>query len=297
MMKQKYQTGKQIKSWFEQHPVWVLLSITLFILTLVVTANASYSIVEKVIVDKYLWKNTEQSKIDMLAPTETISYFNSILGEPNVKNIIHNKVTNTEVIKYVYKERGYYVEAIVDSDGIVQIMDITACGHQDDFYPIIKNNPVGNEIILGKTKMDSAAISEDNYHQGLYYSDGDISDFYDRYDGDESTNYQTVVTGFSGTCDHLVLPVDIRLAIEKSVDGHPTKEQVDRIRRGTSINIFAIASPSSGFSRLERNIYDLSDGGGIGVPTTISAALSSSKKTDDYKNRLNNAKEFEVVAY
>jgi hypothetical protein len=297
MTKRKYTTGKKIKEWFENHPVWVLLGIVSSVLTLAIAAGTVFSLTTNFVENNILWRNVEQDKIDKLAPTQTINYFNSVLGEPNVKKGHTEKIST-----YIYRERGYWIEAFVDHEGVVQLMDITACG-EEGFYPIIKNNPVGYEIVLGKTKMiattgkDVWQWNKDNGSLLIHYFMRGAtapSYYYDEYYGGNPSNYQTVFSGHNELCGYLILPNDISDLMSTSGKGNLSEEQVERLRKNVSINTFAVSAPSYSL-KLGDAMKNIGEGG-IGVSYVDEGVLMPTKKIDKIDEKFKEAKDFDVIS-
>lgn len=297
MVKRKISEGKKIKQWFEYHPVWVILAIVSFVLSLAIAAGTVFSFTTKYVEDTILWKNTEQRKIDSLAPTQTVQYFTSILGEPNTKSV------RDGITRLIYKERGYWVETFSDSDDVVQLFDITACG-DEGFYPKIKNNPVGPETTLGKTKMINTTGNDiwlwKERDAGLkihYFLRGATapSYYYDEYYAGNPGNYQTVFTGHNELCGYLVLPKDIDTALFAApVTPNPlSAEQVNRLRKNVTINTFAVTSPS--FDIKLPKLANIANGG-IGVSYVDEGVLLPTRTLKNSKS-YDQAKDFEVLKF
>ncbi|MBC7943110.1 hypothetical protein H7X68_01245 [Candidatus Saccharibacteria bacterium] len=298
MVNKNFSRGKQVKNWYENHPIWVLLSITSFVLGLAVAAGTVFTFTVDIIENKILWKGVEQAKIESLAPTQTVEYFNSVLGEPNVKT------ASGDITRYIYKERGYWIESFSDSNSVVQVFDITACG-DEGFYPAIKNNPVGEEIVLGKTKMiDTTAPKEWLWKEGdyglkiHYFQRGATapSYYYDEYYGGNPSNYQTVFTGHNELCGYLVFPDDIAKAMSDFSNKKPlNEEQVNRLRSNTIINTFAVTSPS--FDLKLENLKNIGDGG-LGVSYVDEGVLLPTKKIQSRNDEsYKSAKDFDVIHF
>lgn len=267
-------------------------------LSLAIAAGTVFSFTDNYIKENILWKGVEQSKIDKLAPTQTLAYFNSVLGEPNTKEV------RGKIAKHTYREKAYWVEAFVDEAEIVQAMDITACG-EENFNPIIKNNPVGPEIILGKTKMHQTTTpDQSSWRVKTHYFQKQAtapSYYYDEYYSGAGSSYQTVFAGHNELCGHLLLPDDILKSLT-DIDNSTvlSNEQVDRLRKGVKINTFAVTSPSfvTG-TNTELGEYGLNEfgEGGIGASHIDKAILSPSSNSKINKKMYEEAEVFEVIRY
>lgn len=298
MKRRKQFTGKSIKKWYENHPIWVVLSIVFFVLSLAVVAATVFSFTSTYIQEKILWKNIEQSKIDKLAPTQTLAYFNSVLGEPNTKEV------RGKIAKYIYRERAYWVEAFADESGIVQAMDVTACG-EEGFYPVIKNNPVGGQIVLGKTKMvHTTPKDRSSWSFKTHYFQKQAtapSYYYDEYYSGGASSYQTVFTGHNELCGYLVLPTDILKTLtdlDKSTS--LSEDQINRLRQNVNINTFAVTSPKFNTGKNDDlGNYGLNEfgEGGIGVSNIDKAILTPSSDNKFDKDKYKNTKDFEVIKF
>lgn len=295
--------SKKLKTAKNNHFFWVSLTMLNALLALVVALGTISAPVGSFIADNITWRSIEQSKVEKLAPTETVAFFNSVLGEPNIKN-----ETSTGMTRYIYRERGYWVEAMTPKeDDTVLVMSITACG-EGSFYPIINNNPAGKPIVLGKSKMvdttyrpekrDSSKRETFKIHYFLRAATAP-SYYYDEYGGDASTNYQTVYTGFNDLCGYLALPKDIMDTMGiGSNSGKLTDEQINRMRNNITINTFAVTAPSyttrMGLKADSPNMGD----GGIGVDYVDAGVLLPSPELIDEaaaKQKYKNVKDFEVI--
>lgn len=297
MKRRKQPLGKLIKNWFENHPVWVILGIVSFVLSLAIAVGTVFSFANNFVTTQILWKGVEQSKIDKLAPTQTLAYFNSVLGEPNTKEL------RGKIAKYTYRERAYWVEAFVDEADVVQVIDITACG-EEGFYPAIKNNPMGsNAIILGKTKMNEAAPAQLSPKIHYYHKLATApSYYYDEYYNNASGSYQTMFTGHNELCGYLVLPKDIvNTMTDLDNTTNLSEEQIGRFRKGVTINTFAVTSPSFNTGQnKDLGNYGLSElgEGGIGVSYVDKGILTPTKEYKPLdKTKIDRAKDFEVINF
>lgn len=298
MKTKEFKRGHKLQYWFNNHPVWVILGIVSFVLSLSIAAGTVFTFAANYVHTSILWKEVEQRKIDELAPTQTVSFFSSLLGEPNVKTVLD------DITRYVYKERGYWVEVFSDRHDIVQMFDITACG-DEGFYPRIKNNPVGGELIIGKSKMIDTTGSEPWVWNGAnsalkvhYFQRGATapSYYYDEYYGGNPSNYQTVFTGHNELCGYLVLPSDISAQMNAAPIGkNPLNaEQTHRLRSATVINTFAITAPS--FELKVKELENIADGG-MGVSYVDEGVLMSARDlVSDRHKDIPPMKDFEVFS-
>lgn len=297
MKKRKQITGKHIKQWYENHPVWVILGIILFVLSLAIATGTAFSFAGNFVTNQFLWRGVEQSKLDKLAPTQTHAYFKSVLGEPNTKE------RRGEFAVYTYRERAYWVEAFVDNDDVVQAMDVTACG-DEGFYPKISNNPMGANIItLGKTKMSEAAPGQSPLKTHYYHKLATApSYYYDEYYNNASGSYQTMFVGHNEMCGYLVLPEDIRTSLT-DISGSMSlnDEQKNRFRKGTVINTFAVTSPAFNTGpNKEMGNYGTTDfgSGGIGVSYVDKGILTPARElTSEARAKASKSKDFDVIKY
>lgn len=296
--------SKKLKHTKDTHAFWIGLTMVNALLALVVAFGTISAPVGSYIGENLTWRSIEQAKIDKLAPTETINYFNSVLGEPNVKGL-----TSSGMTRYIFKERDYWVEAMTYKDDTVLIMSITACG-TNGFYPKIDNNPAGKPITLGKSKMVDTTyepiLRGGSTFEGFtthYYQRGATapSYYYDEYVGDAVTNYQTVYTGHNELCGYLVLPKDMTETMGIGGNGNKlSNEQVNNLRSNVVVNTFAVAAPSyevrMGLTADSPNIAD----GGLGVNyVDAGVLLPSSSKIDSSaaKKKYETAKDFDVIKF
>lgn len=291
MAKQRTKNSKQLKDWFDNHPFWVILSIIFFVLSLAIAFGTVASFTTSYLNSQVLWKSVEQNKIDQLAPTQTVDFFNSLLGEPNVKSSYET------YDRYIYKERAYWIEVFANKSNIVILFDITACG-VDGFYPKITNNPVGGELTLGETKMAETTFEQldDKSLQPHYFLRGATapSYYYDEYYLGNPSNYQTVFTGHNELCGYLKLPEDIEEALYASPNSANklNVKQIQRIRKNTTINTFAISSPS--FDLKHKELDNIGDGG-LGVSYIDEGVLMPNRRAHfNIDNWRKDIKDFEV---
>ncbi len=297
------QWGKKLKTANNNHVFWIGLTMLNALLALVVALGTISAPVGSFIAENITWRSIEQAKVEKLAPTETVAFFNSVLGEPNIKS-----ETRTGMTRYIYRERGYWVEAMTPKeDDTVLVMSITACG-EDGFYPTINNNPAGKPVVLGRSKMidttykplrrDGSEREAFKVHYFLRAATAP-SYYYDEYGGDALTNYQTVYTGFNDLCGYIALPKDIidTMGIGSN-SGKLTDEQINRMRGNITINTFAVTAPTfmtrMGLKADSPNIGD----GGIGVDYVDAGVLLPSPEPMDEsaaKQKYKNVKDFEVI--
>lgn len=213
------------------------------------------------------WKAVEQSKIDKLAPTTSIEYISSVLGTP----VLDQKVSETET-ETIYKSRGYWVYLISNSsDKSLKSISITAC---EDFQPEIKNNPVGNSIKLGVTRMNEVATNiiatqkddfqiqhplPNAYH---YHISGATapSYFFDEYSYGNPSRYQTVYAGVSEVCGNLydITREDFEFIEAMNGKNELTEGEINKLKELRSalvVNTVTILAPKVDNESYGLNIY------------------------------------------
>lgn len=225
------------------------LRLAVYIASAIVALNGAVKIIGNWYDSNIGWKTVEQNKIDKLAVLETTDYISSILGMPQLKI-----KWASDLNKYIYQEHGYWVVAYADKTDTVQHLLFTSCGDKD-FNPVIKKNPAGPAVTLGKTTFREAFYERDvenhNGYKPHYFQRGATAPslFIDEiYEGNPS-NYQNVYSGAVEYCGTPKLPpkvLDTLLktsVFNKSKTAGLQKSDFDTLRRKALINTFGISAP------------------------------------------------------
>lgn len=278
--------SKRLKHLYNEHPFILLLSIFGVTVTAILSSISLYSYGISYYRNSIGWKAVEQSKIDKLVPTTSIEYISSILGTP----VLEQKVSETET-ETIYRSREYWVYLISNSgDKSLKSISLTAC---EDFQPEIKNNPVGNSIKLGVTKMDQvatniAATNKDDFqiqhpkpNKYHYHISGATapSYFFDEYSYGNPSRYQTVYAGVSEVCGDIfdLTREDFEFIDAMNGKSELTIDDVQRlsdIRSRLVVNTVTILAPKIDSEIYGKNIYF------TGVPDDIFRTFYTNQITE-----------------
>jgi hypothetical protein len=232
------QNFKQI---FENHPVTILIGITVFVLSALTTlindggdlinkANASIG-----------WRGFEEKIINSLNASISIEKFQETLGQ----HIFYREGENG-YSEYVFERREgkYWIQAITDQQGVVVVYTVTSC--DSSFRPRIRYSPRGKIIRLGESTFKEAA---DGIGVGFnYFVSGATSNSYlieEAYLGNPG-KYQTEFWGIIDACDRTRF---YDLYVPDLPGGLVTGELdindpiLDQFRGKFAINTYAISSP------------------------------------------------------
>jgi hypothetical protein len=233
--------AEHLKTLIDTYPLVILVTIVVAFIghtTTIIQAIGK----SKTFYNSHLgWKRMEEKVINSLAPAMHIAKFHEVLGAP-----LFCRKSDSGYAEYVYKRRGYWVQAITDTEGSVVLYAVTSCSER--FRPRIKNNPVGVPVRLRTTTFKAAA---GEYEPDLHYSiSGATANSYlieKLYLGNPS-HYQTVFWGYNDACSNKwaddSLPVKLYSYL-RECDNAPNinNSLVDTFRANNTFNTFAVASP------------------------------------------------------
>ncbi len=239
-MAMKFPTYTAIEKWAKNNPVMVSLMVVLVVCSSVVTLIGNgYAIYERG--HSLLFPNSiEYKKLMRLSTDTTIEYFTSILGAPQFRN------TQGKMREYIYVHPKYYVQAVANTDDVVQIFAVTT--RNRSFSPVFDLNVLtGSEfqfvVELGKTTF--ADLKESPTH--VYSNFGARRQWYhESYYFGNPGNYLTYVVAHADAGG--IMPDDaeqvnnVNVAIRTQEEWNRLDKRVQLFRHRYPINTFGIAS-------------------------------------------------------
>ena len=147
------------------------------------------------------WRQQEYGKIAQLRGGLTLERFRELLGVPMFVTSSKDGQIPTE---YLFHGRDYWVQALADTLGTVQLMTVTSC--DDHFQPRVGgftgSNPSLQPIVLNQTRLNQSGPSPGRlrYFTSLATSN---SYYYDEYYMGNPGNYKTYFVGLN---DALQIP-------------------------------------------------------------------------------------------
>jgi len=231
------------KKKFENNPIIYLFGLFLSIALAIPAGLESYNLVQKTYYNSIGWKESEEMLINKLSPNQSIDFFNSVLGTPELVD------SGEKFIDNIYRRKGYWLQAVHDRDGKVLLMSITVCS--PNFYPKINNTPLYEPIVIGKDTMYSIASENFTPH---YFISGATAPTYliDEIPSSNPTKYQNLYFGINDACNFD--PKNI-LADSYYYDSFTPLKVVDTkspkveyLRENMPVNTIAITAP---FTKIE----------------------------------------------
>src|SRR4051812_21011144 len=78
---------------------------------------------------RWMWRGAEMRKVESLEAGMTEDHYVAVLGPP----VFSRDVAGTKLHEYSFRGRGYWVQAIANSEGTVDLFAVTSC--DSTFHP------------------------------------------------------------------------------------------------------------------------------------------------------------------
>jgi hypothetical protein len=177
--------AERLRSKWSRWPPIILIALAVLGISSVATIAEGGIWLTKQYDHRIAWRTSEQQIINSLAASIHIDRFKELLGS----NIFLRNVGGYR--EFVFRRRGYWVQALTDTLGSVEFYAITV--DDDSFQPVILNHPSGDTIIVGQTTFADAGGGNLNYFVGVT-ANTYIMEY--EYLGNPG-HYQTVIFGFN----------------------------------------------------------------------------------------------------
>jgi len=143
-------TIKNIVEGIENSPTKRFIGLLVFLISAILVIVSSVGTLINFYYQKVQWKQQAYELIKSLAADVNIGYFESRLGGAAFINVSEK----TDIKEYVFIDKNYYVDVIIDKNGKVLMYSVTT--RSKTFNP---TTPEG-EIVLGKTRFVKLVIDD-----------------------------------------------------------------------------------------------------------------------------------------
>ena len=245
--KKKTSWAERFKYALEHQPFIIFITVLVIAISQITTLIKGADSFLKYYSSTYGWRSEEEAKINKLSASINISKFQEILGAPL---FLRKSGTSGE---YIFKRQGYWVQAITDDEGSVDLYAVTSC--DETFKPRIRNSPSGRLIQLRETTFKKA--HDGDIPRLHYFISGATANSY-FFEGAylaNPGNYQTIFWGYNDACsnnwDEETGLYHVESHLEEYESGVNTEQSViDIFRSKNSFNTFAVSSPSADIEEL-----------------------------------------------
>jgi hypothetical protein len=143
------------------------------------------------------WRDAESSKLDQLKGGLSLQRFEDVLGTP----LFVSRSRDGGFTQSLFRGRGYWVQAVSDSAGEVQLMAVTSCddGFRPHFVGIPGARPALATIVLNETRFDQTGTTPTKVR---YFTSGATANsfYYDEYYLGNPGLYKTYFVGINDAC-------------------------------------------------------------------------------------------------
>jgi hypothetical protein len=187
-------------------------------------------------------RQAEYSTLDKLRGGMALSYFQELLGAPSFVT----RGRNGPFTQSLFRGHDYWLQAVSDDAGTVQLMAVTAC--DPDFHPAYEgqknSSPSFSTITLNTTRLDQTGPPPNTVR---YFTSGATANsyYYDEYYFGNPGLYKTYFVGIDDAC--ALPPDDARLPFltadyqDRAYD--PTDSIVAKFRAAAMANTYAETGP------------------------------------------------------
>lgn len=171
----------------------------------------------------------EYRKLAMLRGGMSLVYFEQVLGVP----LFVTRSRDGNFTQHLFRGNGYWVQAVSDEAGAVQLMAVTSCNR--DFRPEFR--PVGiDQVVLNQTRF--ADLSGPNRIR--YFTSGATANsyYFDEYYRGNPSHYQTYFVGINDACA-FQLPEGLPPLLQYDQEYDSSDVVVAQLRREAVVNTYA----------------------------------------------------------
>jgi hypothetical protein len=229
--------AEKLKRAIDRYPLVILIVIATSFISYAFTLGSGIFALKDFFDSRIGWRKVEERRINRLFAGMSVDKFKEILDSPMFVTVKEN------LTEYSFKERGYWVQAIVNEEGEVKFYSVTSCS--DSFHPEIKYNPAGGRVKLGLSTFKSVT----DYDPILKYfisgatANTNIMEYL--YLGNPG-NYQTVYWGINDACsyDDKFVNELLEVKFREGNNSYDIQDKtVDSFRKNTKINTFGVSAP------------------------------------------------------
>jgi serine/threonine-protein kinase len=190
------------------------------------------------------WPQSEYERISRLAGGLSRAYFQDVLGTP----MFSTKSADGLYFQDLFQGPGYWVQAVSDSVGAVQLMAVTSCA--EDFRPTF-SSPRMAPITLNVTRMTETNAAPMSVH---YFTSGATanSHYFDEYYFGNPSEYKTYFVGANDACSAAIPdgPDGYTAFLFDAADGpfDPSDADVARFRAVVVANTYAETGAAVSFT-------------------------------------------------
>jgi hypothetical protein len=143
------------------------------------------------------WRDAEFSKLDQLKGGLSLQRFEEVLGTP----LFVTRSRDGGFTQSLFRGRGYWVQAVSDNAGEVQLMAVTSCddGFRPHFIGVTTARPSLATIVLNETRFDQTGTTPTKVR---YFTSGATANsfYYDEYYLGNPGLYKTYFVGINDAC-------------------------------------------------------------------------------------------------
>ena len=198
------------------------------------------------------WRETEYAKISRLRGGMTLDYFRDVLGTP----MFVSKSTDGRFTQSLFQGRQYWVQAVTDALGSVDVMAVSSCDL--DFRPRFEEpvggiqdpsgatHPLLNPIVLNETHLDQVGAEPPSKLHYWFSGATANSYFYDEYSFGNPGNYKTYFVGIDDACPPVPAPDVLQRLVGtdyRDKDFDAGDDAVNKFRASAIANTYSETGP------------------------------------------------------
>jgi hypothetical protein len=142
---------QRFDAWVRRTPTWLLLVLLASLISAIGTVTQCADDVHAKYEERFNWREKEYKIIQSLHSGTNIAIFDAKLGAP----LFVRQSQDKRYIEKSYKRHGYWIQAIHNEFGMVELWAVTAC--QLDFTPTIRLP--GSSVQLNRTSFAATGMT------------------------------------------------------------------------------------------------------------------------------------------
>jgi hypothetical protein len=226
-------------------PLLVLLSFAAVLISSVVVVSGAVVNGWNWYSNEVQWRDDEYRKLRSLRAGFSLESFKEALGSA----LFVRPSENRKLVESSFRGRDYWVQAVSDRYGVVQLYAVTSCDL--DFKPVFKSidNP---PIVLNETRFSELFDDAD----ADYFISGATANSYliESFYGGNPSNYKTYAWGINDACPatHTFLELGGGAPKYRGPVSHAA-DSIKRFRKRAAINTYAETAPFVDLASLRKS--------------------------------------------
>lgn len=108
-----------------KHPTAILIALMVLFISQTFTITDGISRIQRFYFDTFAWRDVEEKVINSLSASIHIDKFREFLGTQLF--VRKSRKSTKQHLEYVFKRKGYWVQAVTDDLGTVLLYAVTSC--------------------------------------------------------------------------------------------------------------------------------------------------------------------------